>query len=76
MFFVAKSQIGKAGITEGYLESLRNTFKTHKRIRISALKASGRDKESITKMAEEIKARISIPCGYKIIGFTIILFRR
>lgn len=64
-------QIGKFGLTEGVIESLKLAFKNHRSIRISALKASGRNKETIKQIADSIKAKIGFPCEYKIIGFTI-----
>jgi len=70
---VAKFQIGKSGITENFLESLRNSFKNRKFVRISAIKSSGRDKKSIVEMAEKLKKEIGFSCEYKIIGFTIVL---
>lgn len=71
----AKFQIGKAGLTEGFISSLNLALKTHKRIRISVLKSAGREKESIKKMAEEICLKLIEKCNFKIVGFTIILIR-
>jgi len=69
-------QIGKSGINENVISSLKNTFKNYKNVRVSVLKSSGRDKDSIKVMAEEIKNKIGFPIAYKIIGFTIILMKR
>lgn len=78
-FTVAKFQIGKSGVTDGVLESLLSAFKYHKVIRVSTLKSSGRNRESIIQMAEELCSKLSASTGkrflYKIIGFTIILKR-
>ena len=72
-----KFQIGKNGINEGVLDSLLLMFKMHKQIRISALKSSGRNRESIEQMAQELseklKQKSSYAFSYKIIGFTIIM---
>ncbi len=72
-----KFQIGKAGITPGIIGSLLLAFKNHKQVRISLLKSSGRDRDSIIKMAEEISSQLSKYSehnyNYKIIGFTIII---
>lgn len=75
-FSVAKFQIGKSGITQGVLDALTLVFKTHKNIRIAVLKSSGRDKNSIIKMADELCTRLPGRYVYRIIGFTIILQRR
>jgi RNA-binding protein YhbY len=76
MILETKLQIGKNGITEGTLESLENALKTHKRVRISVFKSSGRDRESIKFMASELQSKLKTKVDFKIIGFTIILFRR
>ncbi len=68
-----KFQIGKNGITDGVIESLTLAFKKHKTVRISVLKNSGRDKNSIRGMAEELAARLGGNFKHIIIGFTIVL---
>ena len=72
---IAKIQIGKKGVTEGLIQSINLALKTRKQVRISALKSSGRDKEKIESMAEEIINKIDAKCSYKVIGFTIILIK-
>ena len=76
---IAKFQICKAGVTPGVIESLTLTFKNHKQVRISVLKASGRNKENIKEMAENIRRELSaltkFMYEYRIIGFTIILIK-
>ena len=72
---ITRFQIGKFGVTEGVIESLELALKNHKQVRISTLKASGRNRENIEKMAEEITSKLTEKCKYKIIGFTIILVK-
>lgn len=76
MNFESKFQIGKNGITQGVIDSLNLSLKTHNQIRISVLKSAERDKKNIILMAEEIKERVIYYSHYKIIGFTIILKRQ
>lgn len=66
-------QIGKAGVTPAVIEQLKSILEYHKHIRISALPASGRNRDSIHDMAKTLVARLSIPCEYRVIGFTIAL---
>jgi len=68
-----KFQIGKFGITPGVIESIELAFKNHNVVRISVLKASGRDKNSIIQMANNLVSMLKIPVSFKIIGFTIVL---
>jgi RNA-binding protein YhbY len=63
-----KFQIGKNGVTDGTIEFLNNALKTHKNLRISVFKSSGRERDSIKVMAEDIQKRISYPSVVKIIG--------
>jgi len=75
---IAKFQIGKFGVTQGVAESLKLALKNHKQIRISVLKASGRTRENIEQMAQEITSKLKAlgeNCVYKTIGFTIILIK-
>ncbi len=72
---LAKFQIGKNGVTEGTITSLALALKNHKQIRISMLKASGRDRESIHKTAQELKAKLPFKLKTRVIGFTIILVK-
>jgi RNA-binding protein YhbY len=71
-----KFQIGKNGITEEVIATLNTAFKTHKQIRVSALKSSGRNRATITRMAEQIQRRLNSQTLFKVIGFTIIFNRR
>jgi len=73
MFKAMQFQIGKSGITQGVINSLNLALKTHGNVRISALKSSGRNKESTKKMADEIVEKLDYHCNYRIIGFTIVL---
>lgn len=73
---ITSFQIGKKGVNEGAIESLSLTLKNHKQIRIGVLRSSGRNRESIEKIALEIQQRLPVRCDYRIIGFKIILIKR
>lgn len=77
---IAKFQIGKNGINKGVIDALLLLFKNHKQVRISMLKASGRDRNSIENMAikitEELAKSSKNQFRYLIIGFTIIVTRQ
>lgn len=73
MISQSEIQIGKNGVTENFINSLKNNFKTHINVRISVLKSSGRDREKIKEMAEQIREKLGNNYTAKIIGFTIIL---
>lgn len=69
-------QIGKLGITDGVIESLKLAFKNHKRIRISLLQSSRRNRQNIKDIAEEIVSKLGNHFEYRIIGFTIIVKKK
>ena len=79
MINITKFQIGKAGVTQGSIDSLVLAFKKHKQVRVSLLKSSGRNRENMPKFAEEIKVGLEkdTKSSYKvrIIGFTVIVIK-
>ena len=70
-------QIGKNGITDNFILSLVNYFKTHTLVKISVLKnarADGKEgKEDVKKYAKELVNAFGEKYTTKIIGFTIIM---
>jgi RNA-binding protein YhbY len=76
-FSTAKFQIGKNGITPGVIDSLSLVFKAHKQVRVATLKSSGRNRDSIEKIALDLSSKLSEKLGgvfnHTVIGFTIIL---
>lgn len=71
-----KFQIGKAGITEGTIESLTLGFKTHSAIRISVLRSQAPTKDKVREIAEELVQKMTGSYRYIIVGFTIILKKK
>jgi len=69
----AKFQIGKSGVTDGFIETLVLAFKTRKQVRIHVLKSAGHDKDKIKEISSELVSKL--PGNYKVrtIGFMIIL---
>ena len=73
-----KMQLGKSGLTSGFIESLRKTFKNRDLVRISLLKTYSRDRENLKITAEELCNNLGDigTFKYTIIGFTIILKKK
>ncbi|MFH1365410.1 MAG: YhbY family RNA-binding protein, partial [archaeon] len=68
-------QIGKQGLTPGFIASLENCFKNHKIVKIYVLK-SGRPegkegKPRVEKYAKKIIEKLGKNYTAKVIGFTI-----
>jgi len=66
-------QIGKRGLTDNFIETLRISFKTHKQLRISVLKAASPTKAKMKEIAEEIAQKLPFTIKHRIIGFTLII---
>jgi len=66
-------QLGKQGITENFIETLKNYFKKNTNVKISVLKSHCRDKKELKKISDEIIEKIGKNYTAKEIGFTIAL---
>jgi RNA-binding protein YhbY len=73
---IAKFQIGKNGVTEGVIDSLKLYFKTHKVVRISVLKSAVSERGKIKEIAEDVSGALEGKYSYSIVGYTIVLKKR
>jgi RNA-binding protein YhbY len=73
MQLISTLQIGKSGLTETFIETLKGHFKNHQNVKISVLKSATRDKKEIKKMAEQIVEELGNNYTFRIIGFTIVV---
>ena len=72
----ASIQIGKNGLTDNFILSIENAFKTRKAIKIRVLKSAGHDKEKIKEFAERIVFKLGEKYSYRIVGFSIFLKKK
>lgn len=70
---LAQIQLGKNGITENFIKTLKSYFKNHGTVKISVLKSAGR--ENIKKYSEEILEKLGKNYTTRVIGFIINLKR-
>jgi len=68
---IATFQIGKAGFTQGLIETLKTSFKDRENIKVVLLKSAGHTREKTQEIAEKIVSGLGENYTYKIIGFTI-----
>ena len=68
---LSQTQLGKQGITDNFIETLKNHFKKHNNVKISVLKSAGHDREKVKKFSDEILERLGKNYTAKVIGFTI-----
>ena len=69
-------QIGKNGLSDNFILTLKSAFKNHKHIRISVLKSAFSERENIKDIAEEIIKKLEGRFIFRVIGFTIVLMKR
>jgi RNA-binding protein YhbY len=69
----AEMQLGKNGITENFMQTLKGIFQKHDMVRLSVLKSAREKREDMKKHSEEILEKLGKNYTAKIIGFKIIL---
>lgn len=68
-------QLGKQGITENFIITLRGHFENHRIVKISVLRSARKNKTDVENYAKKIVQELGDKYSYRIIGFTIILRR-
>jgi len=66
-------QLGKNGITENFIETLKDHFKNHGNVKISVLKSAGHSKDAVRKYSENILEKFGRNYTARVLGFTIFL---
>ncbi len=66
-------QLGKAGVTDNFIENLKNQFKNASNVKISVLSSCCRDKTELKKITEDILERLGKNYSARTIGYTIAL---
>jgi RNA-binding protein YhbY len=70
---ISHMQLGKNGLTEGFLSTLKSHFDNHLSVKISVLKNATRDRGELKEIADKIKLHLGDKFTTKIIGYTIIV---
>lgn len=73
MIKLANIQIGKQGVTENFVSTLKNHFAKHDIVKVSVLKSASRDKKEIKKISDELLEKLGKNYTSRVIGFTIVL---
>ncbi len=71
MATLAKTQLGKAGVTENFIMTLKNHFKKSNNVKVSVLRSCCRNKKELKEIAEEILEKLGKNYTTKTIGYTI-----
>ncbi len=70
---LCEMQIGKNGVSENLIETLKTAFKNYENIKIHVLKSAGHNKEKVREYSSEILSKLGKNYTSKIIGFTIVV---
>jgi len=73
MNLISTIQVGKRGISENLIETLKSHFKKHTNVKLVFLQSSTRDKKKLKKQAEEVINGLGKNYTYRILGFTIFI---
>jgi len=75
---IKQLQLGKAGLSDAFIEQVRGVFKSEKVLKISILKSACRDKGDAKKIGEELVEKLGTKFGFKLVGYvlTVVKFRK
>ncbi len=68
---IGRMQLGKQGLTENFIGTLKHHFDNHKNVKVSVLKSAGHDKAKVKEYSEKILERLGSYYTAKVVGFTI-----
>jgi len=72
---VKEIQLGKNGITQNFIVTLKSYFEKNRIVKVSVLKSARENKEQVKEFAEILKQKLGEHFTAKVIGFTIIIQR-
>ena len=73
MVRTSEIQIGKQGVTNNFISTIKNNFQRHDQVRVRVLKSARDDKDTVKKYSEQILKKLENNYSSRVIGFTIIL---
>jgi len=63
-------QLGKNGLTDNFILTLKDHFKKYNNVKVSVLRSCCRDKEELKKISNEMLEKLGTHYTMKIIGYT------
>lgn len=66
-------QLGKQGLTDNFILTLRNHFKKYDNMKVKILKSAGHDKEKVEEYKDEILEKLGKKYTARILGFSIFI---
>lgn len=68
---IAKIQLGKQGVTDNFISTLRSHFKKSKTVKVSVLKSCCRDKKELKELSNKILEKLGKNYTSRAIGYTL-----
>lgn len=72
---IRQLQMGKAGLSEAFVEQVRSIFENETMVKISILKSCCRDKSDAKKIAEDLIGNLGVKYGFKLVGYVLTVTR-
>ncbi|MFH1586009.1 MAG: YhbY family RNA-binding protein [archaeon] len=72
---IAQIQLGKNGVTNNFISTLKDHFNKSRTVKISVLRSATRDKKQLKQMTQDILEKLGSNFTTRIIGFTIVVKR-
>lgn len=70
-------QLGKSGLTQGFLELLEKSFKNNELVKVTVLRTATRSKDQLKaiakKICDELSTKLKKKFTAKIVGFTLFI---
>jgi len=66
-------QLGKNGLTDGFVEQARKMLEKDKAIKITILKSATRDRKEAKEISEKLALSLGPTYQFRLIGYTIVL---
>jgi RNA-binding protein YhbY len=68
-------QMGKAGLSDAFVEQVRKIFESENMVKISILRSACRDKGEAGKIGEDLVSRLGVKYGFKLVGYVLTVTR-
>lgn len=68
---LARVQLGKKGVTDNFISTLKSHFEKHKNVKIPVLRTASRNREELKEICNKILKELGKGYTARIIGFTI-----
>ena len=73
MEIISSVQVGKNGVSENLIATLKTHFVNHQNVKVVFLKSSIRDRKKLKKSTEDILDKLGKNYTFRIVGYTVFI---